>query len=153
MNIDEKKLRRIVNESIEEMLNAPGRDVNGKGDGEYYYTGIGTPESDERMEKISKKRWDRDRNESFFNRHGGDSPYGRMDKENGKYKNVTSDNAGGEFWYMFILYLRNAASRNYGGGKFDTYGIERYLQALKTKEGAAEFIKYLYMNGFDPQSR
>lgn len=157
MNIDERKLRRIVNESIEEMLNAPGRDPNANSDGKYNYLGLGTPESDERMEKIHQKMkagkepWEWDR--SYFARHGkDDSPYMRQGREYGDYKRVTTDNAGEERWDIFIDYLRNTASRNHGN-RFDSYGLERYLPLLQTREGAAAFIKYLYMNGFDQKSR
>ena len=150
--INEKRLDRIVKESINEMLNAPYRDTNGDKDGAYRYQGTGSPASKERVDKISNK-WKGSpiSTPGEFDRHGRDdsSPYRRRKKEYGPFKDVSIQYSDGQ-WALLIEYLRNLASAKYPA---EDYMLDGWFETLRTKEGAASFIKYLYMNGFDQDSR
>ena len=90
-------------------------------------------------------------NDDFFATRNGkmDSPYKKSRKEYGKLENTPSVEHTGykDNWEYFIDLLRDFASKN-GYRSHSPRYIDDYAETLKTKEGAASFIKYLYKNGF-----
>lgn len=154
ITISDNKLRQIISESISEMLNTVNRDATAFTDGRYNYQGTGSEESKKRVSKLNFHNPFKN-GDAEFERHGGDSPFRKQQKEYGEFKAISDKNSeeGKYYWDLFIEKLRDLASKNYTNAPFSVSDVESYTKRLKTKEGAASFIKYLYTNGFDPKSR
>ena len=156
ITISDSKLRQIISESISEMLNTSNRDTHAWYDGKYRYQGTGSEESRKRVEKLRYDNKFRDKDAEFRD-HGGDYPQEKRRKEYGKFKSVSDKNGdneiGNNYWHLFINHLRDLASKNYTNAPFSVSDVECDAKKLATKEGAASFIKYLYTNGFDPESK
>ena len=158
MKMLEEKIQALVKESVQEALNTTNRDVNGENDGKYFYQGTGSPESKERMEKLRKvlPGYDKytDRPESFTSPIGHkESPYDTLHKEYGGFENV--DALEGPIGPKALMcYLRDLASKNVYDKGESPEDFQRNMQSLKscldmlmTRQGAKDFIEFLYKNG------
>jgi hypothetical protein len=159
MKMLEEKIQALVKESVQEALNTANRDVNGEKDGRYFYQGTGSPESKERMEKLRKGLPGynnyTDKPDSFTSPTGHkESPYYKQSKEYGGFETLgTLEGACSP--KSIICHLRDLASKNaYDKGESpedfqdNMRSLKLNLEALMTRQGAKDFIEFLYKNGF-----
>ena len=161
--ITEEKIERIVRQTIKEGLSTmvPGERRNSShwDDGAYTYQPLeGNPESAERVRRMRKELpgWSKTPGaapDAFYSTKHGESTSAKMDREDGGLEYTPHENAGELSWCTrFVDTLRNIAGGKecmFSDGKSMTkYDLDRLVNQLKTKEGAAEFIKYLFTNGF-----